>query len=210
MGETHFVTAEEVAVPRFQAADYGCEIEDLTDSRGKGLFRKVTMTWSPARPWKGAEATPITKEEQGEGFLYALTRSTGRSKLKERIVYIGLTTNPKARFRYHHAADSLFSKGVSVALSVGRPNFGRYRKEILNFKGSLEELEHIYIWTAWEYLINKNKIWTVPGQGTNGGKAWHIKNEGNTFLGQMPEEVVFPWLLLRPQDGRRKEPAGNG
>jgi hypothetical protein len=43
--------------------------------------------------------------------------------------------------------------------------------------------------------------------GANGGDAWHVINTGYQFSGQMPKEIVYPWMLVKPGRNRiRKKP----
>jgi hypothetical protein len=42
----------------------------------------------------------------------------------------------------------------------------------------------------------------MPGFGTQGGSAWHILNTGYRFRGQMPREIIYPWMLVKPGRNR--------
>ena len=56
--------------------------------------------------------------------------------------------------------------------------------------GALEEIEHLLIWAVDEHLENERKMFTLPGMGSNGGEAWHIRNTGYRFSGRMPNRPL--------------------
>ena len=68
----------------------------------------------------------------------------------------------------------------------------------------MEEIEHLLIW-ALDPANNTNKNYTLPGMGQRRGNAWHIKNSGYRFAGQMPREIVFPWMLVKVGRDRSKK-----
>jgi hypothetical protein len=35
--------------------------------------------------------------------------------------------------------------------------------------------------------------------------AWHLENIGFRFAGQMPREIVFPWMLVKPGRNRSQK-----
>jgi hypothetical protein len=72
----------------------------------------------------------------------------------------------------------------------------------------LEELEHLLIWAVpGEYLENDRKQFTLPGMGAHRGHAWHVRNTGYRFSGQMPHEIVYPWMMIRAGRDRSRKPA---
>ena len=84
-------------------------------------------------------------------------------------------------------------------LSFGVVDFKRYQD---SDDAELRELEHIFTWTLWEDLRNNKGMFSVPGQGKNGGGAWHILNKGFSFGRKMPKEVLFPWIMIKPHRRR--------
>jgi hypothetical protein len=41
--------------------------------------------------------------------------------------------------------------------------------------------------------------------GLNRGSGWQIVNTGHSFLGQMPAEIIYPWLIIKPQQAQRMQ-----
>lgn len=186
-----------VAPSKFKVADYDGEVPDIQDTNGKSLYKPVTITWSKPKEWLSAKKAPITGVEESNGYIYAVMRNHHKQTSRDQIAYIGITTGIKTRFYNHKKARDLAEKPGLTQLSVGIVDFGSYRSAVKNIKPALEEIEHILIWAIWPYE-NERKNYTVPGLGKNGGRAWHIFNKRYRFSGQMPQELVYPWMIVKP------------
>ncbi len=68
----------------------------------------------------------------------------------------------------------------------------------------MEEIEHLLIW-ALDPPYNDRKNYTLPGMGKHRANAWHLENIGFRFAGQMPREIVFPWMLVKPGRNRSQK-----
>ena len=186
----------------FHPADWGAAIEDVCNKAGNPLYKQATLTWSNPRTWdKGTEA-PVTNED--DASIYAIVRNHGRSKTRDIIEYIGLTTDPEKRFRNHQTARDIVEMRGTVGISFAPISFIKGRNKSANRKRALEEIEHILIW-ALEPRHNQKKNYTLPGMGKNGGNAWHIINDGYRFAGKMPLELVFPWMLVKVGRNRSRK-----
>jgi hypothetical protein len=193
-----------MTTPRhLKVADLGAEVTDLVNSQDHPLFKEAKLSWCAPRLWERKASAPV-KTKDGP-CVYAIIRNHGKSRQKDIIEYIGLTKKPNGRFPNHPTAKAIVSKRGTTHLSMAPIDFIRYRNKIANTKRALEEIEHILIWTMQpRYNIKKN--YTLPGMGKNGGNAWHITNAGYRFSGQLPLEIVFPWILIR--SGRNRSQRG--
>ena len=187
-------------------APSGFKVAHLADSMeetrkwgcSKPPFFAVTIAWSKPEPWSMKDRLALEGRVKA-GLLYVIVRDHHRSGTRENVEYVGLTTNAKTRFGNHPAATALRGQRGSTTISFGKPSFGRRRDYKGDAKPALEELEHLVIWalSTQHELKNEKKIWTLPGMGTNPGRAWHITNTGHRFAGRMPLEIVYPWMLLK-------------
>ena len=182
----------------FKAADYGSEPTLLLSSaRGGPSYQAATVSWTIPTLWKRGTKPSLPVGQAS--FLYIIVRDHHAAGDRDRIFYIGLTTNPRARFQNHPKAEQILARRGDCYLSVGAVAISNVKFEANRQKTALEELEHLYIWLLWNKDIeNSNKQYTVPGLGQNGGHAWHITNEGYMFSGKMPREIVYPWMLVKP------------
>jgi hypothetical protein len=86
-----------------------------------------------------------------------------------------------------------------TGLSVGRITFGRNRRS--SIRRAVEDIEHLLIW-ALTPSENESKNFTLPCAGEREAPAWHIENDGYEFFGQMPSEIVYPWMLIKVRRDR--------
>lgn len=177
----------------FKAADWGADADGLENASGFPLFKRLVLNWSePQVVGKGTK--PYFEEPRA--CLYAIMRNHHSSHQKDRICYIGLSTNPARRFYNHPTAVELIEKRGVTTFSHAYLDIDRSSEKIPVIKRALEDVEHILIWTLWHNLVNKAKLYTLPGMGSTTGDPYHIINEGYRFMGQMPKEIVYPWALV--------------
>jgi hypothetical protein len=182
---------------RVRHADWGDAVEDVQNSAGSPLYRRVDLNWTRPTEWRKDQRVPAF--DDSEPFLYALVRNHPNSKTKDHIAYIGLTESPKTRFGNHKTAKAIVSQAGSVGFSYAKLDSIRGRNKLDRIHYALEEIEHLLIWAVPpEDLWNQKKQYTLPGMGSNGGNAWHVVNGGYRVSGRMPKEIVFPWMLVRP------------
>jgi hypothetical protein len=180
----------------FNGADWGDEPADVCTRAGTGLFNAVELNWRPPKRWAKGEAQPTFDTDQP--FLYILLRDHGNARIKDQIVYVGLTKSPLSRFGNHKTAKAIVAKRGTVRFTYAPVDFkGRNRLE--RIERALEELEHLLIWAVpGDHLVNEKKMFSLPGMGKRGGRAWHVQNTGYRFSGRMPREIVFPWMMVLP------------
>ena len=187
----------------FKAADLGGEPSDLECS---AKYQRITIEWSTPEAWGSKEElAPIDESLKKPGYLYAISWGHHRAKQLETIAYIGITDNLDRRFNNHPTADKLRARKRKTFLSIGRIDFGRLSNKSERTRWITEQLEHLFIWTLWQTLVNERKMVRMPGFGTGGGHAWHIINEGHKFGGHMPSEIVYPWILEKPRRLKRRK-----
>ncbi len=111
-------------------------------------------------------------------FLYVLLRDHGNALFKDQIVYVGLTRSPLTRFGNHTTAKAIVARRGTVRFTYAVVDLkGRNRLERIG--RALEELEHLLIWAVPpEHLENEKKQFSLPGMGTHGGSAWHVRMRG--------------------------------
>jgi hypothetical protein len=189
----------------FYGANWGDEPEDVCTRAGTGLFNAVELNWRPPRLWAKTDSQPTF--DTAEPFLYILLRDHGNARTKDQIVYVGLTKSPLTRFGNHKTAKAIVARRGTVRFTYAPVDLkGRNRLERIG--RALEELEHLLIWAVpGEHLVNEKKQFTLPGMGSRGGNAWHVTNTGYRFSGQMPRDIVFPWMMVRPGRDRSRKPA---
>ncbi len=180
----------------FKIANWGAETPvDVPNAAGRPLFEQVELNWARPTFWRKGEGRPTF--DCDEPFVYALVHNHGNARTRDRIVYIGLTTSPRTRFGNHERAAEIVSRRGEVKFSYAPVKLsGRNLADRIG--PALEEIEHLLIWAAWPNLENEKKMFTLPGMGTNGGNAWHIINKGYRFAGQMPREIAYPWMIVKP------------
>lgn len=184
-----------MSIRGMRPADWGDVPGDVQNAAGNPLFNLVRLVWRRPTPWVKSSSTPIF--EIDEPFIYALTYDHGNSPVRDRIEYIGLTSSPNTRFGNHKTAKEIVRRRGRVGFTYAPINFVMGRNRESRTKRAMEEIEHLLIWAAPDYLWNDKKQFTMPGMGIHGGRPWHIVNEGYRFRGQMPREIVYPWMLLR-------------
>ena len=197
-----------VAPQGFKPADYGEDHEELVD---RGTVRRITIKWTKPKHWlAGADGPPLPATVRRPGFLYALSWDHHRAARQETIAYIGITEDLKTRFLDHRRAKELLARKRKTFIAVGDVDFGRCVTADAGTRRVIEELEHILIWALWggQDLLNERKIISLPGFGSKGGKAWHVINTGYRFRGQMPREIIYPWMLVKP--GRDRSARSRG
>jgi hypothetical protein len=176
-------------------AEWGNTPADVQNAAGNPLFTKVELVWCEPTLWEKGQSKP--KFNPAEQFVYALLHDHGNASTMDRIVYIGLTTNPRHRFGNHETALDIVSRRGRVQFTYAPINFIRGKDRLRRIKAALEEIEHLLIWAVPDHLGNEKKWFTLPGMGLNGGAAWHILNKGYRFRGQMPAEIIYPWMLTK-------------
>lgn len=177
----------------------GLKPAEWVDDRDRSvvsLFQEIKLEWSDPQPWNRNSGPP--KVLGSDPLLYVLTRNHRRQKDIDRIVYIGITTDPHGRFKNHHKTDlAQMNGGVGFSYAnvklIGRG--GGLRTE-----RALHDIEHLLIWSVsdcWAFLRNDKKMWSLPGMGSSGISAWYIINSGYNFSGRMPREIIYPWMLVK-------------
>lgn len=159
-------------------------------------IRPPELVWSEPRLWPKGSSAPISADDGP--CVYALVRNHGSQLVRDKIVYIGLTSGPQTCFSNHPKAEEIVNRRGRTCLSIAPVDFIRGKNSIERQSDALEEIEHLLIWALWPSLENDRKMSTLPGMGTNGGDAWHILNAGYRFSGRMPREIIFPWMLVKP------------
>ncbi|MFD2053733.1 hypothetical protein ACFSQT_11760 [Mesorhizobium calcicola] len=194
-------------IPEYKPTDFGGPVESMQNRAGKALYKNVTLVWSKPQLLELDEEKIKPFFEDDRPLLYAIIRNHHKMMRKNLIAYIGLSTNPKARFQNHPTAKELAAKRGATSLSYAYLDTGRSSSRIDTIKGSLEQIEHILIWALWSQhdLRNDRKVFTLPGMGTKGADAWRIINDGYRFSGTMPREIVYPWMLTRLGKDRSKK-----
>lgn len=177
--------------------------EGVQNAAGEGLFKEVVLDWRKPTLWAKSDACPTFDTD--EPFLYALIRDHGNLQSRDRIVYIGLTKAPRTRFGNHKTARSIVARRGTVRFTYAPIDWIQGKNRLERVGRAMEELEHLLIWALPnEPLENQRKQFTLPGLGANGGNAWHIRNKGHRFGGRMPQEIVFPWMVVRPGRDRTR------
>ena len=197
------MTAPKGLRPSYQAATMD---ETKTWSTAPPFFA-VTVDWKTPQPWSMTERHDLSKVVEPD-LLYVIITDHHRSKTWSNIAYVGLTTKAGSRFANHPTATRLRGRPGSTSISFGVPSFGRRRDYKVDAKPALEELEHLLIWALSpdHNLYNERKLSTLPGMGSNSGRAWHVTNTGHRFHGRMPIEIVYPWMLVRSGRDRSLKP----
>lgn len=188
--------SRDLTVSKLKPATWAENVAEVQNAAGNPLFKQVELKWSKPTLWSREMARP--KFDTDEPFLYALIRNHGNAQTKDRIVYIGLTTAPAARFGNHQTAREIVARKGQVGFSYAPIDFVSGKNKIDRVSFDLEQLEHLLIWAVDTHLENEKKMFTLPGMGANGGDAWHITNTGYRFSGQMPTEIIYPWMLVKP------------
>jgi len=181
-------------VTGYRAADFGWQPEDITNRSHNPLFQLVRLNWVGPIEWENGDKRPF---DHNEPCLYILQREHANAQQQMRIVYVGLTINPQGRFINHPTASDILGRRGKTFLSYAAVDFVTGRNREARTKGTLEQIEHLMIWALWPHLENDRKMFTLPGMGANGGTAWQIQNGGYRFQGQMPREIVYPWMLVK-------------
>ncbi len=190
----------------FRGIDWGDAPADVCNRAGAGLYHPVELNWRPPRRWAKGQNQPAFDTDQP--FLYILLRDHGNARTKDQIVYVGLTKSPLTRFGNHKTAKAIVAKRGTVRFTYAVVDM-KGRNRIERIGRAVEELEHLLIWAVpGDHLENERKMYSLPGMGSLGGNAWHVENTGYRFSGQMPREIVFPWMMVRPgRDRSLKHPA---
>lgn len=186
----------------FRPVDYGEDHEHLVARRA---LRRITIDWTKPLRWRPTDdGPPLPVTPQRPGFLYALSWDHHLAFRRETIAYIGITEDLGTRFREHRRAEELLARKRKTFLAVGDVDFGSRINPDESTRRVIEELEHILIWALGgeQDLLNERKVLSMPGYGTQGGSAWHILNTGYRFRGQMPREIIYPWMLVKPGRNR--------
>lgn len=201
-----------MAAPRgFHAAYLAATMADTRDWGPKARYLAVDVHWHSPQPWSPTDVHTV-HADMDQGCLYAVVRDHHRNAHRENIVYVGITRTPRTRFYNHPKVDEIRAMRGDKTVVFGVPNFGRTRTYKEDARPALEELEHLFIWAlhANHDLLNTSKMWTLPGMGSNPGRAWHITNGGHRFAGRMPREIVYPWMLVKPGRDRSKRIPSDG
>ncbi|MDR9759416.1 GIY-YIG nuclease family protein [Rhizobium redzepovicii] len=186
------------APTHFKPADYGPDVEELGNGAGR-FFKPALVDWSRPRDWEVGARAPVDEEYLEPGYLYAITRNHHRAKTRDTIVYIGITNNLDSRFNNHPKARQFADMRRPTGLSIGTIDFGSYRTaKTSGNRAAIEGLEHILIWALWPTLFNDMKQMSLPKFKAPIAQAWHITNIGYRFVGRMPREIIYPWMLIKP------------
>lgn len=178
----------------YKMADWGGEPGNVLNRSDSPLFQSVNLDWARPQKWQKGKKAPVMHDDP---CLYILQRDHGNAWQSMKIVYIGLTISPKTRFLNHPTAREVVAMRGDTYLSFAVVEFSGKNKESRT-KRTLEQVEHLLIWALYGSLYNQKKLFTLPGLGANRGTAWHIVNQGYRFQGQMPKEIVYPWMLIKP------------
>lgn len=184
-----------------KAADLGAEVEELTNAAGNELYKTVRLEWSEPIVWRKGRSSPTSRHDP---CVYVMMHDHGNAHAKKRVRYVGLTKNPSTRFLNHPTARAIVNKPGEASVSFAFIEFIRGRNRIKRLERALEEIEHLLIWVL-DPPENTRKMFTLPGMGKNRGNAWHIHNNGYRFHGQLPQEIVFPWFLVRAGRNRTEK-----
>lgn len=183
----------------FRAAAWASSPQDICNAAGHPLYKYGRLDWTRPAEWRSGFPVPLGK--LAGAALYVISRNHGNAQLKHMIEYVGLASNVRTRFYNHPTAVDLRNKPGQTYLSFAPVDFVRGRDRIASQKRAMEEIEHLLIW-ALNPPYNDRKNYTLPGMGANGANAWHVENTGFRFAGQMPKEIVFPWMLVKPGTDR--------
>jgi hypothetical protein len=180
----------------FKIADFGSEIGGLQNGAGHPIFKQVTIDWCEPKQWARDGGAPIDAAENSLGHVYAIVREHHKAKTRQNIAYIGISQKIETRFYIHPKAEEIRSLRGQAYLSIGNIAFGKWthQKSVLKY---INDIEHILIW-AIDPDFNEKKMYSLPGFGQNGVRAWHIINTGHRFAGRMPREITYPWMILKP------------
>lgn len=184
------------------AAPKHFKVADFDDEPGEmGHFCVATINWSKPRKWVANEPAPIVREDPGQA-LYVIIREHGLQTHKQRISYVGMSTNLHARFVNHPKAHELRDKGGPTLLSIGTVVYSgphsNWAREYSD--AALNQIEHILIWSLWPTLENDRKQYSIPllsGKNIADGKPWLIRRAGHSFSGAMPREIAYPWMIIK-------------
>jgi hypothetical protein len=183
----------------YRAADFGGAPDQVENRSGFPLYKEVELDWEGPFEWTKGKHAPVS---HNEACLYILQHEHWRAHTRMKILYVGLTINPQTRFLNHPTATAIVGLRGQAFLSYAVVKFMGKNQEART-KRTLEEIEHLLIWAAWhDDLKNDRKTSTLPGMGSRGGTAWHIRNSGYRFQGQLPIEIAYPWMLVRPGRNR--------
>lgn len=187
----------------YKPADWGFSPSEISSRNSQSFLREVELQWQKPVPLvKGQKAIP----ETSNACLYIVFRSHWKSLQSIKLKYVGITESPSTRFRKHEKVDVLknLRGGTFISYAEIGASFPRAKRE--SIRNTLEQIEHLLIWCLWSDLENERKTMTLPGMGQNGASAWRIVNKGYRFAGLMPQEIVFPWALVKP--GRDRSMCG--
>lgn len=194
-----------MTIPGLKPAYWADEVAHVQNAAGNSLFKQVELNWSKPTLW--TSDMPLPEFNCSDPFLYALVRNHGNAKTKDHIVYIGLTTAPALRFGNHPTAKGIVTRKGNVGFSYAPIDFVCGKNKVERQAYALEQLEHLLIWAVdYTHLENEKKMFSLPGMGANGGDAWHVINMGYRFSGRMPQEIIYPWMLVKPGRNRTSKP----
>lgn len=182
-----------------KAALWADDPQALCNAAGHPLYKFGQLDWTKPAEWRTGEPVPVGQMKGAT--LYIISREHGRATRRHMIEYVGLASDVRTRFYNHPTAAALRDKPGQTYLSFASVDFVRGRDRIASQKRAMEEIEHLLIW-ALNPPYNDRKNYTLPGMGKNGANAWHIENVGFRFAGQMPKEIIFPWMLIRSGSNR--------
>lgn len=184
----------------FKAADLGGDVQYIVNRNDGPIFKEVSLHWKDPVEWDGVGCPPGA---EARACLYVLLRDHGNQAQSMVISYIGISENPRRRFYNHPSARELSEMSGKTCVSFCYLKADDIAISSVPVKVALEQIEHILIWTLWNSkLWNNRKIFTLPGFDAHGATPWHIENMGYDFLGQMPKEIIYPWILVKNRRDR--------
>jgi hypothetical protein len=182
----------------YELADFGNSPVNLSD-----YYTSATITWSEPVEWPKNDVRPHwdDPEKMKRAGLYILMGDHGNKKTCREIQYVGKAYSFHNRLqRSHHKAAEIGSKISGRSVSFGTiPYFTK------SASSKLGEIEDILMWALWPSLMNQAGIWSLPsmrpstGKGKKKARAWIINRDpdGYDFGGQMPTQIVYPWMLIK-------------
>jgi hypothetical protein len=185
----------------YELANFGGSPEYLSETYH--YYKSVTITWSDPVEWPKADMRPHWEEptKMKRAGLYVLMGDHGNKKVRREIQYVGMAQSFENRLKKsHHKANEIGSR-----LSGRLVSFGTIPYFTKKAPGKLGEIEDILMWALWPSLANRAGLETLPsmrpstGKGQKKARAWIINRdpEGYDFGGQMPSQIVYPWMLIK-------------
>ena len=185
-----------MTIPGLKPAYWADDVAHVQNAVGNPLFKQVELNWSTPTLWTAEMCWPAF--ECDVPFVYALLQANGQLDVQKHIMYVGATAAPDTRFGNAATARTIIDKLGAVQFSYAPIRLDSTVMPSSDIAASVEEIEHLLIWAIGDDLENQKNMFTLPGMGANGCGAWHITNTGYGFTGRMPQEIIYPWMLITP------------